>query len=119
MGKGSVRTEYPHLGWAMAMKLAKATKNTLTVFHGTSHAFATAMVGPPPTIDVKKGGGEFGQGLYTQTSRVDAYRRGFSIYGHQRAVLQLEIDLHAYMSLSRKVLTLNQAQKLWATLKGA
>jgi hypothetical protein len=41
-------------------------------FHGTRRVDAVAMAGPPGTIDVTIGGGEFGQGFYTQDSSANA-----------------------------------------------
>src|SRR5688500_15582795 len=92
-----------------------------TYYHGTSHAHATAMMGTPNggTIDVTRGGGEFGQGIYTQGSVSNAYRRGYGIYGNQGAVLVVNIDDAPYHALQLKILTLNAAQMLNARLKGS
>jgi hypothetical protein len=89
-------------------------------YHGTSHAFATAMSGVPNngTIDVTRGGGEFGRGFYTQASVSNAHRRGYAIYGNQGAVLVVDIDDALYHSLQLRTLTLNAAQMLNAKLKG-
>jgi hypothetical protein len=91
------------------------------LYHGTSRTFAVAMAGPPAgngTIDVTRGGGEFGRGFYTQTSSGNAYRRGQSLHGsNNSAMLVLEIDDGAYHALSFQRLTLNKAQMLDATLR--
>lgn len=89
-------------------------------YHGTSHGFATAMRGLPNngTIDVTSGGGEFGRGFYTQASISNAHRRGYSIYGHNGAVLIVDIDDALYHALQLKTLTLNSAQMLNARLTG-
>ncbi len=89
-------------------------------YHGTSHAFATAMRGTPinGAIDVTAGGGEFGRGFYTQASVSNAHRRGHAIYGNNGAVLIVDIDDALYHSLHFRTLTLNAAQMLNARLKG-
>ncbi len=38
--------------------------DTYTLYHGTSLAFATAIIGPPGTVDATRGSGEFGRGFY-------------------------------------------------------
>jgi hypothetical protein len=90
------------------------------LYHGTSRAFATAMAGTPTpgTIDVTRGGGEFGRGFYSQDSVGNAARRAQYLYGNNSAVLILAIDDHAYHALNLKRLTLNMAQVLNAQLRG-
>lgn len=91
-------------------------------YHGTSRAFATAMAGTVAaggTIDVTRGRGEFGRGLYTQDSPGNAARRGQAIYGNNSAVLILTIDDHEYHALTFQHLTLNRAQMLNAQLRGS
>ena len=91
------------------------------LYHGTSRAFATAMVGPPATggtIDVTHGRGEFGQGFDTQSSSGNAYRRGQSLYGsNSSAMLVLDIEDVAYHGLSFQRLTLTRARRLDARLR--
>jgi hypothetical protein len=91
------------------------------LYHGTSQVFAIAMAGTPAagTIDVTRGGGEFGRGFYTQGSSGNAARRGQSIYGNGGAVFILSIDNQAYHTTLRfKLITLNMAQMLNARLTG-
>ena len=90
------------------------------VFHGTRRAFALAMAGTSAagTIDVTRGGGEFGRGFYAQDSSGNAARRGQAIYGNNSAVLVLTIDDPAYHALNFGRLTLNMAQRLNAQLRG-
>ena len=92
-----------------------------TLYHGTSRAFAIAMRGPlgnPGTVDVTRGGGEFGGGFYTQDSISNAVRRGYLIYGNRAALLILTIDDQPYHLLYFRRLTLNQAQRLNHRLRG-
>ncbi len=91
------------------------------LFHGTGRAFAVAMAGAAPvgTIDVARGGGEFGRGFYTQDSIGNAARRGYYLYGNGSAVLVLAIDDPSYHALSFWRLTLNRAQMLNAQLRGS
>jgi hypothetical protein len=91
------------------------------LYHGTSRAFANAMAGNPVagTIDVARGGGEFGCGFYSQKSSSNAARRGQSLYGNGGAMLRLIINDGAYHALDFKRLTLNKAQKLNARLRSS
>ena len=91
------------------------------LYHGTNRQFASDMAGTPALgeIDVlTRGQGEFGRGFYTQGSVSNAFRRGYSRFGSESAVLVLAIDDNAYHTLSFKRLTLNGAQMLDARLKG-
>ena len=91
------------------------------LYHGTNRQFATVMAGIPAlgAIDVLTGGqGEFGRGFYTQDSISNAFRRGYSRFGNDSAVLILAIDDNAYHAMCFKRLTLNGAQMLDAKLKG-
>ena len=90
------------------------------LYHGTSHAFAAAMAPARArgTIDVTRGGGEFGQGFYTQDSKSSALR--IAQFRHQRAsVLELSIDDQQYVNLRRRVLRLRQAIQLTQTLRSS
>jgi hypothetical protein len=82
------------------------------------------MVGPPQgngSIDVTRGGGEFGQGFYTQDSRSNAMTWVQNRFPQrdQPCVLELSIDDLAYSAL--RILTLNQrqAQRLTRRLRKA
>lgn len=93
-----------------------------TVFHGTKHADATAMAGPAGgsgTIDVSRGGGEFGKGFYTQKSRAYAMAwalNRFSPTDHPCA-LKMEVDDSKYLALDIKLLDLKDARKLSVRLR--
>lgn len=65
-----------------------------------------------------RGGGEFGCGFYTQESLSNALRRAYALYGAEAAVLSLVIDDQNYHRLKFKRLTIQQAQRLNARLKG-
>jgi hypothetical protein len=90
------------------------------LYHGTSRVFATSLAGAPAagTIDITRGGGEFGRGFYTQDSSGNAARRGQYVYGNASAVLVLTIDDPSYHALQFRRLTLNAAQMLNAQLRG-
>lgn len=84
-----------------------------TLYHGTSRAFAMAMCGTTNrgTIDVTRGGGEFGRGFYTQDSLGRAH-----LWAQYRfpnpAVLVLEINNQEYDALDARRLTLDDALRL-------
>lgn len=91
------------------------------LYHGTSYASATAMAGTPGmgTIDVARGRGEFGRGMYTQDSIGNAARRGQYLYGNGSGVLVLSIPNREYNALGFRRLTLNMAQMLNAQLRAS
>jgi hypothetical protein len=75
------------------------------------------MAVTPGAIDVTRGRGEFGRGFYTQTSIGNAFRRGFLLYGNNRAILAVNIDDRAYHVLNFLRLSLNEARRLNARLR--
>jgi hypothetical protein len=79
----------------------------------------SGLPNPNGTINVAIGGGEFGRGFYTQGSISNAHRRGHGIYGHNGAVLVLDIDDAHYAALNFQRLSVNGAQQLNARLNGA
>jgi hypothetical protein len=90
-------------------------------FHGTRRADAVAMAGPPGTIDVTIGSGEFGQGFYTQDSSANALtwvQHRFPA-GQFPCLLDLNIDEQAFASLAARVLTLRQAVRLTQRIRAA
>jgi hypothetical protein len=91
------------------------------LYHGTSRSLATAMAGTPATgtIDVTRGRGEFGRGMYTQDSIGNAARRGQYLYGNGSGVLVLWIPDREYNALRFRRLTLNMAQMLNAQLRAS
>jgi hypothetical protein len=74
-----------------------------TLFHGTGLNDAQQMATNPGTIDVTRGGGEFGRGFYTQYSswhaRAWAIRVATRLNGPP-CVLRLDIDDAAYGALA-------------------
>ena len=90
-------------------------------FHGTRRADAAAMAGPPGTIDVTIGSGEFGQGFYTQDSSANALtwvQHKFPA-GQFPCLLELNIDDQAFANLSARTLTRLQAIRLTQRLRAA
>jgi hypothetical protein len=66
-----------------------------SVFHGTGLHDAHTMVGPPGTIDVTLGGGEYGRGFYTQNSERRALAWAIRVSARLNGppcVLKLDID---------------------------
>ena len=93
-----------------------------TVFHGTKHADATTMAGPASgngTIDVSRGGGEFGKGFYTQKKRAHAMAWAINRFSPSDlpCVLKLEVDDGKYLALDVKLLDLKDARKLTQKLR--
>jgi hypothetical protein len=92
-------------------------------FHGTDRAFATAMSGPPAgpgTIDVTRGGGEFGQGFYTQ----DSVSNALTWVQHRPnmpnpCVLEVDIDDALYQALNPKQLDYKKAKRLEQKIRSA
>ncbi|WP_438015097.1 DUF3990 domain-containing protein [Sorangium sp. So ce315] len=69
------------------------------LYHGTRLAHARAIVGPPPTVDVTRGGGEFGRGFYLGESKGMALRFAFH-RSKDPAVVQVELPDETYERLS-------------------
>ena len=88
-----------------------------TLYHGTSRPAALALAAG--AIDVTIGRGEFGRGFYTQSSLSNAHRRGYSRFGRNAAVLELNIDDPSYHALGFRRLSLNAAQMLDARLRSS
>lgn len=90
-------------------------------FHGTRRADAVAMTGPPGTIDVTIGGGEFGQGFYTQDSSANALTWVQHRFPANQlpCLLELSIDDQAFANLSARTLTRRQAIRLTQRLRAA
>lgn len=103
------------------MDKARVRRQMPLLYHGTNRLFATVMCGPigqPGSVDVTRGGGEFGRGFYTQVSLSNALRRGYALYGVDAVVLVLDVDDQQYHRLRFKRLNLQQAQRLNSRLKG-
>jgi hypothetical protein len=90
-------------------------------FHGTRRADATAMAGPPGTIDVSIGSGEFGQGFYTQDSCANALtwvQHKFPA-AEVPCLLEVDIDDKEYANLAARIITMKQAIRLTQRLRAA
>jgi hypothetical protein len=79
------------------------------------------MAGPPGTIDVSIGSGEFGRGFYTQDSSASALTWVQHKYpaGQFPCLLELNVDDRAYGSLSARTLTRHAAMLLTQRLRAA
>lgn len=89
-----------------------------TFYHGTRLADAVAMAGPPGTIDVTRGGGEFGRGFYTQSSRSNALTWAQNRFGAQfPCVLAVDLEDGIYASLRKRRLSHQQAARLTQQLR--
>ena len=90
-----------------------------TIFHGTRLSFATQMAATPGTIEVTRGGGEFGQGFYTQKSRANALAWAINRFGRASGpcLLQLDIADGKYRKQKIKQLDLKDARQLTRTLR--
>ena len=76
---------------------------------------ATAMVGPPGTIDVTRGGGEFGRGFYTQDSKANALT--WVLNCPQSCVMEVDIDDQEFAALSIRALSHKKAWRLTQRLQ--
>jgi hypothetical protein len=90
-----------------------------TFFHGTRRANATAMAGPPGTISVTAGGGEFGRGFYTQDSKSNALTWAQHRFpaAQQPCILELDMDDQEYGKLAARTLNQRQAARLTQRLR--
>src|SRR5207253_2401495 len=68
------------------------------LFHGTRRADAVTMAGPPGTIRVDLGSGEFGRGFYTQDSSSNALTWVQHKFPASQlpCLLELDVDDRAY-----------------------
>lgn len=87
----------------------------IDIYHGTSLEFANDIVGPPPNPKVNIGGGEFGVGLYFQTSRGNAGMRVSSRYPDWRVVVATYCD-NVTHGLKIKQFDHKQSDKLRASI---
>src|SRR5206468_1904517 len=92
-----------------------------TFFHGTTRPAAEAMAGTAEngTISVQVGGGEFGQGFYTQTSKSNALTWAQNHCGNPNdaCILEVEIESAAFAALKRRTLDRKQARRLTQQLR--
>lgn len=91
------------------------------LYHGTRRADAVAMAGPPGTIDVTRGGGEFGRGFYAQGSKSNAltWVQHRIPAAQSPCLLQLDVDDQQHAALSSRTLTRKKAISLTKRLRAA
>lgn len=90
----------------------------MLLYHGTSAAVAQALIAAPNTISVTVGGGELGRGFYAgdHVALAAAWARGrFST----PKVLEVNIDISAYVQLAVCILNWTQVVNTWNQLKTA
>jgi hypothetical protein len=76
------------------------------------------MAGPPGTIDVTRGSGEFGRGFYMQNSKSNALTWAQNRFpGQGPCLLEVEIDDKEYTNLQIRVLSHKQAARLTQRLR--
>jgi|ERR1041385_9201509 hypothetical protein len=83
----------------------------MVVFHGTSKAVASSIVGPPPSVDVNRGGGELGRGFYVGNNISLAASWAKGRHSKNGAVIQFDIDNSEYIKLNIK--TINRRRHVW------
>jgi len=87
-----------------------------TYFHGTVVSDVITMVGEPERggIDVALGGGEFGRGFYTQSSKSNALTWAQNHRGEPEnaCLLEVAIEDEAYARLQIRLLDTKQAKRL-------
>lgn len=76
----------------------------MIAYHGTNINSANNIVGPPPNIDVTRGGGELGQGFYVGDNIALAVSLAKGRHNANAAVIKFEIDDHQYVQLNTKIL---------------
>ena len=90
-------------------------------YHGTRVPVATVMAGVPAHggIDVSFGGGEFGQGFYTQSSKSNSLTWALNHCGNPLAacILEVEIDPVKFAAFAKRLLNQKQSQKLTQRLR--
>ncbi len=82
-----------------------------TLYHGTRLTDARAIVGPPSTVDVTRGGGEFGRGFYLGESKGMAMRFAFH-RSRDPAVVQVQLPDEGYEALSVRELDHEKSDRL-------
>jgi hypothetical protein len=84
----------------------------MIVFHGTSAPAAALIVGPPPNVDVTRGGGELGRGFYAGDSISLAVSWAKGRFGlSQGKTIQIDVDNSAYAALN--VLSIGRRRYVW------
>jgi hypothetical protein len=78
------------------------------VFHGTSRATANTIVGPPASIDVSRGNGEFGVGFYCGSSKSAALMWA-SARSPEPAIVSVSVSEGGYAGLRVRELSADQA----------
>lgn len=89
----------------------------MIAYHGTDRTSANNIVGPPPNIDVTRGGGELGRGFYVGENIALAASLSKGKYGVNGVVIKFDIDDASYIQLNTKVLNRRQyIYRLWQSL---
>jgi len=86
-------------------------------YHGTEKKFDKEISGPPPSINVNKGGGEIGKGFYTTNDPWIAVTWAKGRYGNEASVLEIELGNYSLDSLLIK--TKEELIEIWKRLKKA
>jgi hypothetical protein len=76
----------------------------MIVFHGTSRLSALSIVGPPPSVDVTRGGGELGRGFYTGENISLAASLAKGRFSSNGVVIQFDIDNSEYIKLNIRII---------------
>lgn len=94
---------------------------SMTSYHGTNNAGATAITTPPSGVTITHGGGELGRGFYTGESIALAMGRAVAVYGKTNAkVVRFEIPDADFLSLHiHNIHKRGQVNKLWRSLLAA
>lgn len=88
----------------------------MKVYHGTNKKSKKDILGPPVNIEVKKGGGELGQGFYVgeNLSLAIAWAKG----KHKDAsVLEIDVSNSKYAQLNVKQLSHRQVLNDWKQIQ--
>jgi hypothetical protein len=89
----------------------------MKLYHGTTRSAAVQIVGPPPSVDVTRGGGELGRGFYMGESLALAKMRAMGKSKSSACVIEVELDEAAYLALEIRCLKPDEVRKLWKRLQ--
>ena len=89
----------------------------MIAYHGTDRTSANNIVGPPPNIDVTRGGGELGRGFYLGENIALAASLSKGKFGVDGVVIKFDINDSKYVRLNTKLLNRRQyVYRLWQSL---
>jgi len=90
-------------------------------YHGTEKLNDKFIIGPPPSIDINKGGGEIGKGFYTTNDEWIAIAWAIGRFGKDEAsVLEIDLEDKNRTSLAFTIMlikTQREVIKIWKKLK--